>query len=76
MKNDTMTVYMAAMGENYEGIGYTSLHYTLEGAGKQAKKWISESTFEWERVTPHGSQLRAWAGGCDYIEIKERRIQK
>jgi hypothetical protein len=76
MKNDTMKVYMAAMGENCEGIGYTSLHYTLDGAVAQAKKWIAESTFEWKSTTPYGSQLRAWAGGCDYIEIKERRIQK
>ena len=76
MKYDTMNIYMASYGENYEGIGYTSLHYTLEGAVKQAKKWIAESTFEWKRTTPYGSQLRAWAGGCDYIEIKERKIQK
>ena len=74
MKNDTMTIYMASYGENYEGIGYTSLHYTLEGAVEQAKKWISESHFEWERKDPVGSQLRSWGGGCDWIDIKERRI--
>ena len=76
MSYDTMNVYMASLGENYEGVRYTSLHYTLDGAVAQAKKWIAESTFEWKRTTPYGSQLRAWAGGCDYIEIKERRIQK
>lgn len=76
MKNETMTVYMAALGENYEGVGPTSLHYTLEGAVEQAKKWISESTFEWKRTTPYGTQLRAWAGGCDYIEITEKKILK
>jgi len=76
MKNETMTVYMVAQGENYEGIGFTSLHYTLEGAVEQAKKWISESHFEWKRTEPYGNRLRSWAGGCDYIEITEKKILK
>ena len=46
-----------------------------EGAVKQAKKWISESHFDWERKDPVGSELRAWAGGCDWIDIKQRKIQ-
>ena len=76
MKNESMTVYMASMGENCEGAGYTSLHYTLDGAVEQAKKWIAESTFEWEQFVPTGSQLRAWSGGCDWIDIKQRKIRK
>ena len=75
MKKESLNIYMASYGENYEGIGYTSLHYTLEGAVRQAKKWIAESTFEWERKEPIGSQLRSWGGGCDWIDIKERKIQ-
>ena len=76
MSYDTMNVYMASLGENYEGVRCTSLHYTLDGAVEQAKKWIAESTFEWERKDPTGSQLRAWGGGCDWIDIKERKILK
>lgn len=76
MSYDTMNVYMASMGENCEGAGYTSLHYTLDGAVEQAKKWIAESTFEWKRVDPVGSELRSWQGGCDWIDIKERKIMK
>ena len=74
--NDCMTVYMASMGENCEGAGYTSLHYTLDGAVEQAKKWIEESTFEWDRAECYGNAIRAWAGGCDWIEICERKIIK
>lgn len=76
MSYETMNIYMASLGENYEGVRYTSLHYTLEGAVEQAKKWIAESHFEWERDTPQGSELRSWKGGCDWIDIKERKIMK
>ena len=75
MKKESMNIYMAALGEKAEGIGYTSLHYTLEGAVKQAKKWISESYFEWKELPAQGSDIRYWEGGCDYIEIKERKVQ-
>lgn len=74
--NNSMTVYMVAMGENCEGAGYQKLHYTLDGAVETAKEWMERSTFKWERQDPLSRQIRSWAGGCDWIEITEEKILK
>lgn len=74
--NDCMTVYMVAIGEKCEGVGKTQLHYSLEGAIATAREWMERSYFEWKEVVAHCPALREWEGGCDYIEITEKKILK
>ncbi len=69
------TVYMAQLGENYEGVLLTSLHHTLEGAITKAKAWMADSSFTWEGRESYPTHLRSWEGGCDYIIIFEQEIE-
>ena len=70
----TSKVYMVELGENYEGVYRSALHFTLSGAISTAHKWIGESCFDWKQVTPTDSDIHAWGGGCDYIRITEKEI--
>ena len=74
--NNSMTVYMVAMGEKCEGVGSTQLHHSLEGAIATAHQWMERSYFEWKEVEADRSTIREWEGGCDYIEITEEKILK
>lgn len=74
--NNSMTVYMVALGEKCEGVGEVKLHYSLEGAIATARQWMERSYFEWKEVENDRSTIREWEGGCDYIEITEEKILK
>lgn len=74
--NNSMTVYMVALGEKCEGVGEVKLHYSLEGAHATAREWMERSYFEWKEVIPSARVIREWEGGCDYIEITEEKILK
>ncbi len=73
--NNSMTVYMAAIGEKCEGVGSIKLHATLEGAIETARGWMERSYFEWKEMDTERSRvIREWEGGCDFIEISEQKI--
>ena len=75
--NNSMTVYMVALGEKCEGVGEVKLHYSLEGAIATARQWMERSYFEWKEMdTERTRVIREWEGGCDYIEITEEKILK